>query len=397
MLCAISIAVLFLVLFGSLAAANEAAHYKGRAVTSVIDEFRSQGFRFAYSTSLVSDSLLVTIEPTATDKLQIIKQILEPHNLITRSEEGLWLIVRGDQGQQEKGQVLLMVRDKRDYELLEEPTVNATPALVPASILAPGIQQYLDLEPGGYRIEVVASGYDPVVRRVYVESARTTSVTILLEPSRPEIESITVSASRYEISRDVVTSSFFLDQRTIQNMPDIGEDPIRVVQRLPGTAAGGVSARAHFRGGEEAETGIILNGQRLFDPFHVRDYNNIFSAIDARAIDGVEVYTGAFPVRYGDRLSGFVLMDSLDSMQPRYTELGISVFNTSMLSAAPHASAPLEVTSTTWPASDKARDRDSLNKGSSSINRSRFPRISGGFSSGVSGTTSSSSKTGSST
>ena len=94
-----------------------------------------------------------------------------------------------------------------------------------------------------------------------------------------------------------------------------------------------VSARAHFRGGEEAETGIILNGQRLFDPFHVRDYNNIFSAIDARAIDGVEVYTGGFPARYGDRLSGFVLMDSLDSMQPRHTELGISVFNTSVLSA----------------------------------------------------------------
>ncbi len=327
------IVVLLAVSFIAVAAESEATQYKGRTVTSVVDEFRTQGFGFAYSTSLVSDALLVTIEPTATQTLQIVRQILEPHNLTIRSEEGLWLIVRGDQGQQEKGQVLLMVRDKRDFELLEEPTVNATPALVPPSILAPGIQQYADLEPGAYRIEVVASGFDPVVRRVYVESARTTPVTILLEPARPEIEAITVSASRYEISRDLATSSFFLDQRTIQNMPDIGEDPLRAVQRLPGAAAGGVSSRAHIRGGEEAETGIILNGQRLFDPFHVRDYNNIFSAIDARAIDGVEVYTGGFPARYGDRLSGIVMMDSLDSMQPRYTELGISVFNTSVLSA----------------------------------------------------------------
>ncbi len=312
---------------------GEATRYIGRTVTSVIDEFRSQGFGFAYSTSLVSDSLLVTIEPTATDMLQIVKQILEPHNLTTRSEEGLWLIVRGDQGGQEKGHLLLIVRDKRDYELLTEPIVSATPALVPPSILAPGLNQYSDLEPGTYRLGVVAGGFDPAVRRVYIESAKTTPVTILLEPAKPEIEAITVSASRYEISRDVVTSSFFLDQRTIQNMPDIGEDPVRVVQRLPGTAAGGVSARAHFRGGEETETGIILNGQRLFDPFHVRDYNNIFSAIDARAIEGVEVYTGGFPARYGDRMSGFVLMDSVDSMQPRHTELGISVFNTSVLSA----------------------------------------------------------------
>jgi outer membrane receptor protein involved in Fe transport len=205
--------------------------------------------------------------------------------------------------------------------------------LATASVLVPGIQQYSELEPGTYRIEVVASGFDPAARRVYVEPGKTTEVTFLLEPERPEIEAITVSASRYEISRDINTSAFYLDQRTIQNMPDIGEDPVRVVQRLPGTAAGGVSARAHFRGGEESETGIILNGQRLFDPFHVRDYNNIFSTIDARAIDGVEVFTGGFPARYGDRLSGFVLMNSLDTMRPRHTELGVSVFNTSVLSA----------------------------------------------------------------
>ncbi len=324
---------LLLISFCSVAADGDDTVYKGRTVTSVIDEFRAQGFGFAYSTSLVSDTLLVTIEPTATDELQIVKQILEPYNLTTRSEEGLWLIVGDDQGMQKKGQVLLIVRDKRDYSPLEQPTVNATPALASASILVPGIQQYSELEPGTYRIEVVVSGFDPAVRRIYIEPGKTTEVTFLLEPERPEIEAITVSASRYEISRDINTSAFYLDQRTIQNMPDIGEDPVRVAQRLPGTAAGGVSARAHFRGGEESETGIILNGQRLFDPFHVRDYNNIFSTIDARAIDGVEVFTGGFPARYGDRLSGFVLMNSLDTMQPSHTELGISVFNTSVLSA----------------------------------------------------------------
>jgi hypothetical protein len=97
---------------------------------------------------------------------------------------------------------------------------------------------------------------------------------------------VVVAASRYEISRDISPSQFSIDRRTIQNMPDIGEDPIRVTQRLPGTAASGASAVAHFRGGEESEIGIMLNGQWLFDPFHIRDYQNIFSAIDARAIEG---------------------------------------------------------------------------------------------------------------
>lgn len=151
-----------------------------------------------------------------------------------------------------------------------------------------------------------------------------------------DIETVIVAASRYEISRDVTTSKYSLDQRSIQNMPDIGEDPVRVVQRLPGAAASGASARTHLRGGEEDEVGIILNGQWLFDPFHVRDYQTVFSAIDARAIDGVEVYTGGFPARYGDRMSGLVLMDSLEA-EKRQTEIGLSVFNTSFLTAGEKA------------------------------------------------------------
>ena len=152
-------------------------------------------------------------------------------------------------------------------------------------------------------------------------------------PVAPSIENITVSASRYEISRDVASSSFVIDQRTIQSMPDVGEDPVRITHRLPGAAASGASAQAHFRGGEQGEVGIVLNGHRLFDPFHVRDYQNIFSAIDSRAIKGVEVYTGGFPVRFGDRMSGLVLMESLDTEKSPHTEIGLSVFNTSVLYA----------------------------------------------------------------
>jgi len=176
------------------------------------------------------------------------------------------------------------------------------------------------------------SGVYLIVRDDVAESPPPNPVASSATPSS-NMETVVVAASRYEISRDISASRYLLDQRTIQNMPDIGEDPIRVTQRLPGTAASGASARTHFRGGEENEVGIMLNGQWLFDPFHVRDYQNIFSAIDARAIDGVEVYTGGFPVAYGDRMSGLVLMDSLDADKARHTEVGLSVFNTSFLSA----------------------------------------------------------------
>ncbi|MCG8369142.1 MAG: TonB-dependent receptor plug domain-containing protein, partial [Proteobacteria bacterium] len=189
------------------------------------------------------------------------------------------------------------------------------------------------LKPHGLAVREEAGVYVVVRDDVPPEPAATADPA----PVRPEIETVVVAASRYEISRDIAGSDYAIDRRTIRNMPDIGEDPIRVTQRLPGTAASGASARAHFRGGEQNEIGIMLNGQWLFDPFHIRDYQNVFSAIDARAIDGVEVYTGGFPVRYGDRMSGLVLMDSLESDEARHNEIGISVFNTSLLTAGTDA------------------------------------------------------------
>ena len=207
-----------------------------------------------------------------------------------------------------------------DLKVIAEPT--ATEALAIAREILESHSLTLQADAGVF-----------LVVRTSDDSASIATTPAVVATTPPVIENITVSASRYEISRDASTSKFLIDRRTIENMPDVGEDPVRITHRLPGAAASGASARAHFRGGEQGEVGIILNGHRLFDPFHVRDYQNIFSAIDSRAIDGVEVYTGGFPVRFGDRMSGLVLMESLNAEKPRYTEIGVSVFNTSLLFA----------------------------------------------------------------
>jgi len=201
MLRTFTILILLLPVAG-LAAEGDTASYTGRHVADVIDEFREAGQPFAYSTNLVSADLIVLVEPEATDPLGIVRDILQPHGLMIRSDSGVHLVVRVDSN-------------------ARKAAVNAPPA---AAIVA-----------------------------------------------KPELETVVISASRYEIYSDLSASRFSLDQRTIQNMPDIGEDPMRIVQRLPGAAASGASAKTHFRGGEESEIGIMLNGHGLFDPFHIRD------------------------------------------------------------------------------------------------------------------------------
>jgi len=327
--------LLFLIVFVTCSTVAQPAteNYKGRTVISVIDEFRSQEWPFAYSTNLVNDTLLVIVEPQGTSPLEIANEILAPHGLVVRAEEGFYFIVRAEMPLVTTGNLLIVVRNRIRSAPLDQAKFHAIPELVPGNNLAPGITQFSDISAGAYLITTEAAGFESAEREVTVQAGETSVLQLRLQPVRAVIESITVSASRYEIARDISSSRYNIDQNAIENLPDVADDPIRASHRLPGAATSGVSARAHFRGGEESEIGIILNGKRLFDPFHIRDYQNIFSTIDSRAIDGIEVYTGGFPVQYGDRLSGFVLMESLESPRQRHTEIGLSVFNTSVLTA----------------------------------------------------------------
>lgn len=325
---------ILLLLPGVLPAADGGvATYAGRPVADVIDEFRDAGYPFAYSTNLVGDDLLVSAEPDGTEPLNIVLQILREHSLTIRTEAGVHLVVRYDSPGLPKGNIVLIVTTRGSDQPVAPAAVSIDPEVPLSGIIKPGIYEYSGVSPGRYQFDIEALGFVTATRIVDVWPGDTTFVSIGMEAAKPEMETIAVSASRYEILRDVAASRFVLDQRTIQNMPDVGEDPLRVVQRLPGAAASGASAKTHFRGGGNDEVGIMLNGLRLFDPFHIRDYQSIFSAIDSRAIEGVEIYTGGFPVRFGDRMSGLVLMESLESLQERHTEFGVSVFNSSIMAA----------------------------------------------------------------
>lgn len=316
-----------------VSAGDDKGPYLGRPIAEIIDAFRNAGQPFAYSTNLVTPDLKVTAEPSPGEPIEIAQQVLEPHGLTIRSEAGVFLVVRIVDSAVRPGRILLMIRAADRDQSIERPVMTVEPVLPAATRIAAGVYQYVDVAPRAYRFAIAVPGFESLSRDISVTPGATAVLEVDLQESPREIESITVSASRYEVASDVGSSQFLMDQRTIRTMPDIGDDPVRVAQRLPGTAASGASAMVHFRGGEEREVGIVLNGQRLFDPFHVRDYQNVFSAIDSRAIGDVEVYTGGFPVRYGDRMSGFILMESMQPSQPRHTEIGVSVFNTSLLLA----------------------------------------------------------------
>jgi hypothetical protein len=153
----------------------------------------------------------------------------------------------------------------------------------------------------------------------------------VLEPQ--PIEEMIVAASRYELAGGLDASAIRLWSGEIEDLPDLGDDALRAVHRLPGAANNGFSARANVRGGEAGETLVRFDKLRLYDPFHLESFQSVFGTVDPRVVSSMDVYTGGFTALYGDRMSGVVDIASLTPPEDRYHEVGASFFNTSALSS----------------------------------------------------------------
>ena len=125
-------------------------------------------------------------------------------------------------------------------------------------------------------------------------------------PAPAPLESVVVSASHYLFGDEAPQSPALLNSARLEVQPDIGEDPLLAVSRLPGVARQDFSSRVHLRGGTDTETLVRFDDLRLYNPYHLKDFFGAFSTIDPGIISDIRVYTGGFPVTFGDRSSGVV-------------------------------------------------------------------------------------------
>jgi outer membrane receptor protein involved in Fe transport len=146
-------------------------------------------------------------------------------------------------------------------------------------------------------------------------------------------EEVVVQTSRYTLATDTLDAPIFLSQDQVQNMPRLADESLRALQRLPGTTTNGFSSLGSVRGGEPNETAIVLDGLRLYEPFHLKNFLSPVSLLDSRLIDGIDFYSGGFPAIFGDRMSAIIDARSVHPGQSRYYELGLNLFHLSALAA----------------------------------------------------------------
>ena len=323
-------------LAAGVAHAQVAVPLLGRTVQSVIDELRAAGAPLVYSSSLVPETLTVSAEPRASQPLELAREILAPHGLTVRVEGGAWLVVRAEARAAEPGSIVVEVHAGYAETPVQSFSVQTEG---PAAIAGQGIQGRAELQglaPGRYTITVRAPGFLPERQTATVSAGATAMLSVQLIEAVAKLDEVVVTASRYDLETRAQPSTADFSREDIENFLTFGNDALRVAQRLPGVANNGFSARPYMRGGAPNEVAVFLDGVRLAEPYHMRDFQSVFSAIDERIVEHVAVHAGGFPAEYGDALSGLMVVEPREPTALQ-NELGLSALYTSLLTSGTFA------------------------------------------------------------
>ncbi len=159
---------------------------------------------------------------------------------------------------------------------------------------------------GSYEIVASAVGFQREVKKVNVQGWDYITVNFQLVQRTVEVEEVVVEAER-RLEKLDAASIHVLSPQDIQEIPYSGQaDVFRSLLILPGiVSTSDVSSKFYVRGGAGDQNLILLDGMKMYNPFHAF---GVFSVFDPDLINTTEVFTGAFPAGYGNRLSSVVNM-----------------------------------------------------------------------------------------
>lgn len=176
---------------------------------------------------------------------------------------------------------------------------------------------------GRWRVQASALGYHPTEAVVRVAGTATVRIDFDLETApvaltpveargrrgqAPAAEGHGAAAERALYEQEVVPGVVGVSAQEIRSVPALGEtDVLRALQALPGVVTlNDLSAELHVRGGASDQNLFLLDGARVFAPYHLF---GLFGAFNSDAIARAEFFRGAFPARYGGALSSVVELE----------------------------------------------------------------------------------------
>lgn len=303
--------------------------FAGRPLAEVLGALQSQGLAIVFTSELVRPEMRVAAEPTTREPRRILDEVLAPHGLaIQEGPGGVLVVVARREAAAASSAIAGTVLPRGGRHGLAGAVVRVIEPGLEAAVREDGTFSVGGLAPGAYTLAAHAAGYlEQRVGGVAVGPDAPRLVEFRLEPQPYLVEEILVRPSRLTLLHERPDSSFSLGRAEIESLPHLGGDLFRAASLLPGTTANDVSAQFSVHGGRRDEVRVLLDGQELYDAYHLKDYDNALSIVPAKSLAGASLTTGAYPASQGDRMSGVLDLSTVEPSAGRHLLLGVSVLD----------------------------------------------------------------------
>lgn len=180
---------------------------------------------------------------------------------------------------------------------------------------------------GSYTMIATQLGYDTFSTGINIATNAIISKKILLSQVGIQIREVQVSGRRNMRSTQIAAGMTTVTPREMKLLPSAGGEPdiAQYLQILPGVQfTGDQGGQLYIRGGSPTQTGILLDGVTIYNPFHTI---GLFSVFETDAIRNVEVQSAGFNAQYGNRTSAIMDVRTKDGNKNRVAgKLSVSPF-----------------------------------------------------------------------
>lgn len=173
------------------------------------------------------------------------------------------------------------------------------------------------IQPGTYELLTTLIGYDTARVSVVIKANEIVTQKLFIDRAARQLQDVVVNARKTERTTQVNIGSTIITPREIKLLPSAGGEPdlAQFLQVVPGVVfTGDQGGQLYVRGGSPVQTGILLDGITIYNPFHSI---GLYSVFETDAIRNVDVQTAGFNAQYGNRTSAILDIRTKDGNKNR--------------------------------------------------------------------------------
>jgi outer membrane receptor protein involved in Fe transport len=299
----------------------------GAPLAGALIELQHRGLPLIFSSRVVTAEMILPAAPTATEPRAILDQLLAPHGLAAREEPAGTLVVVAARSPG-AGTLRGGVVSRRALEAVPGVWIGVVETGLETTTDEHGRFELADLPPGSYTVEARRPGYVVEQRAgVGIAPAGEVELSFVLQPAPLSSDEITVHPSRISLLDVTPVAPVALSREEILALPQLGGDVFRALDLQPGIAANDVTAQLHVRGGRRDEVLVMLDGQELYDAYHLKDFDSALSVVPSSTLASLDLTTGAFPASYGDRMGGVLELATVSPDGPPSHRISLALLD----------------------------------------------------------------------